>query len=130
VLEGFAIQPMVPAGKELLLGSVRDPQFGPLVMVGFGGIYVEILRDTAVRLAPVTAGEALAMLDELRLAPLLRGVRGEPAVDLSALAATIARFSELAAAAPGVEEVELNPLVAGPAGVIAVDARARLTPAG
>jgi acetyltransferase len=129
VIEGLAVQPMVPAGKELLLGSVRDPQFGPLVMVGFGGVYVEVFRDTAVRLAPVDPHEALAMLDDLRLAPLLHGVRGEPPVDLSSLAATIARFSALAAAVPGLEELELNPLVAGVAGVVAVDARARLAPA-
>lgn len=128
VVAGFAVQPMVPPGKELLLGSVRDPQFGPLVMVGFGGVYVEVFRDTAVRLAPVATGEALAMLDDLRLAPLLHGVRGEPPVDLAALAATIARFSELAAATPGLEELELNPLVAGSGGVVTVDARARLAP--
>ena len=125
-LEGFVVQPMVPAGKELLLGSVRDPQFGPLVMVGFGGIYVEILHDTAVRLAPVDAAEARAMLGELRLAPLLHGVRGEPAVDLPALADAIARFSRLVAGVPGVEELEINPLVASAAGVVAVDARATL----
>jgi acetyltransferase len=127
-IEGFAVQPMVTAGKELLLGSVRDPQFGPLVMVGFGGVYVELFRDTAVRLAPVAPDEALAMLETLRLAPLLHGVRGEPPVDLAALAATIARFSELAAGAPGLEELELNPLVAGASAVIAVDARATLAP--
>jgi acetyltransferase len=126
-LEGFAVQPMVPPGKELLLGSVRDPQFGPLVMVGFGGVYVEFFRDTAARLAPVTDDEALAMLESLRLAPLLHGVRGEPPVDLQRLAATIARFSALAAAASGLTELELNPLVASAAGVIAVDARATLT---
>jgi acetyltransferase len=126
-IEGFAVQPMAPAGKELLVGSVRDPQFGPLTMVGFGGIYVEVLRDTAVRLAPVGADEARAMLDELRLAPLLHGVRGEPPVDLPALAETISRFSRLVAAAPGLGELELNPLVAHPAGVVAVDARATLS---
>ena len=125
LIEGFAVQPMVPAGKELLLGSVRDPQFGPLVMVGFGGVYVEIFRDTAVRLAPVASDEARAMLDDLRLAPLLHGVRGEPPVDLPTLATTIARFSELAAAASSLEELELNPLIATPTGVIAVDARAQ-----
>jgi acetyl coenzyme A synthetase (ADP forming)-like protein len=128
VLAGFSVQPMVPPGKELLLGTVRDAHFGPLVMVGFGGVYVEVFRDTAVRLAPVGPDEALAMLDDLRLAPLLHGVRGEPPVDLMALATTIARFSELAAATPGLEEMELNPLVAGPAGVIVVDARATLAP--
>lgn len=125
-VEGFAIQPMIPPGKELLLGSVRDPQFGPLVMVGFGGVYVEVLRDTAARLAPVETSEALAMLEELRLAPLLHGVRGEPAVDLSTLAATIVRFSALVAEAPGLEELEINPLIASPSIVVAVDARATL----
>jgi acetyltransferase len=128
VLEGFAVQAMVPPGKELLVGCVRDVQFGPLVMVGFGGVYVEVFRDTAVRLAPVDRDEALAMLGELRLAPLLHGVRGEPPVDLPALAATIARLSALAAAAPGLEEIELNPLLATAAGVVAIDARARLAP--
>jgi acetyl-CoA synthetase (ADP-forming) len=125
VLEGFAVQPMAPPGKELLLGSVRDPQFGPLVMVGFGGVYVEFFRDTAVRLAPVGADEALAMLERLRMAPLLHGVRGEPPVDLPALAATVSRVSALGTA-PGITELELNPLVASAAGVIAVDARATL----
>ena len=98
VLEGFAVQPMVPPGKELLLGSVRDGQFGPLVMVGFGGVYVEVFRDTAVRLTPVDGDEALSMLEGLRLAPLLHGVRGEPPVDLPALAAAVARFSTLCTA--------------------------------
>lgn len=125
-LEGFSVQPMIAAGKELLLGSVRDPQFGPLVVAGFGGIYVEVLRDTATRLAPVDTSEARAMLDELRLAPLLRGARGEPPVDLPALAATIEQFSRLVADAPGLEELEINPLIASAAGVVAVDARATL----
>jgi acyl-CoA synthetase (NDP forming) len=117
---------MAPPGKELLLGAVRDPQFGPLVMVGIGGIYVEVLRDTATRLAPVSAGEALGMLDELKMAALLRGVRGEPPVDRAALAETISRFADLAADCPDLVEVELNPLVAGTTGVITVDARATL----
>ena len=117
---------MAPAGKELLLGGVRDAQFGPLVMVGFGGIYVEVLRDTAARLAPVSSAEALVMLDELKMAPLLRGMRGEPPVDLEALAETICRFAQLVVDCPDLVEVEMNPLVAAPTGVVAVDARARL----
>jgi acetyl-CoA synthetase (ADP-forming) len=127
-IEGFSLQPMVAPGKELLVGSVRDPQFGPLVVTGFGGIYVEVLRDTATRLAPVDEEEARAMLDELRLAPLLHGARGETPVDLVALAATIARFSSLCAGEEALAEIEINPLVASPAGAIAVDARAVLTP--
>jgi acetyl coenzyme A synthetase (ADP forming)-like protein len=123
-ISGLLVQPMAPPGTELLLGLVRDAQFGPLVVVGFGGVYVEVLRDTAARLAPVSAAEAVMMLDELRMAPLLRGVRGEPGVDRAALAETIARFTQLAVDVPELAEIELNPLVATPTGTIAVDARA------
>jgi acetyltransferase len=125
-IQGVMVQPMAPAGKELLLGILRDAQFGPLVVVGFGGIYVEVLRDTTARLAPLSPPEAARMLNELRMAPLLRGVRGEPAVDQTALAATIARFSQLAADCPELVELELNPLVAHATGVVTVDARATL----
>jgi acetyltransferase len=125
-LEGVLVQRMAPPGKELLLGMIRDPQFGPLVVVGFGGIYVEVLKDTAARLCPLAAREAHEMLGELRMAPLLKGVRGEPPVDLDALAETICRFAQLAADAADLAEIEVNPLVAGPGGVMAVDARAGL----
>jgi acetyltransferase len=122
-LRGFVVQRMASPGRELLLGAVRDAQFGPLVMIGIGGIYVEVLRDTATRLAPVSPAEALRMLDELRMAALLRGVRGEPPVDLRALAETISRFAALVADCPDLAEIEVNPLVATPGGVVAVDAR-------
>ena len=125
-IQGVLVQPMVGAGRELLLGMVRDPQFGPLVMVGVGGIYVEVLKDTAARLAPVPLREALAMLDELRMAPLLRGVRGEAPVDRTAVAELITRFAQLVVDVPGLREIEINPLVAGPAGAVAVDARGTL----
>jgi acetyltransferase len=120
------VQSMITSGRELLLGMVRVSQFGPLIMVGFGGIYVEVLKDTAVRLAPVPRAEALAMLDELRMAPLLLGVRGEPPVDRSAVAETICRFAQLTIDVPELREIELNPLVAGPTGVGAVHARGTL----
>lgn len=125
-VDGVLVQPMVTGGKELLVGLVRDAQFGPLLMVGFGGIYVELLGDTASRLAPVTAAEALIMLDELRMAPALRGARGERPVAHAALADTIARFSQIGVDRPELGEIELNPLMAGPGGAIVVDARARL----
>jgi acetyl coenzyme A synthetase (ADP forming)-like protein len=125
-IQGFLVQPMAPPGKELLVGALRDAQFGPLVMVGFGGIYVEVLRDTATRLAPVSLEEAAGMLDELRLGVLLRGVRGEPPVDRAAVAETICRVARLAADCADVVELDLNPLVATPAGVVVVDARATL----
>jgi acetyltransferase len=109
-----------------LLGGRQDTQFGPLVMVGWGGIYVEILADTSARLAPVSPDEARAMLSELRLGPLLHGVRGEAPVDVTSLATTISRFSRLLVDVPELEEIEVNPLVVGPGCVLAVDARARL----
>lgn len=123
-IEGVLVQEMAPSdGHELLLGMVRDPQFGPLVMVGFGGIYVEVLNDTATRLAPIGAGDAAAMVGELRMAPALKGARGRPAADLVALADTIARFSQLVTAFDAVQEFEINPLVVGAHGVLAVDVR-------
>ncbi len=125
-LEGVLVQRMAPPGKEILLGMIRDPQFGPLVVVGFGGIYVEVLKDTAARLCPLAVRDAHEMLGELRMAPLLKGVRGEPPVDLGALAETICRFAQLAVDAADLAELEVNPLVAGPGGVMAVDARARI----
>src|SRR6185295_18974307 len=126
-VDGFAVQPMVAPGKELLLGGVRDDQFGPLVMVGFGGIYVQVLSDTTARLAPVSSAEAMVMLDELKMAPLLRGARGEPPVDRDALAALVGRFSQPLVDLPELAEIEINPLTVGPSGAVAVDARARLS---
>jgi len=127
VIRGLLVEAMASAGKELLLGGVRDDQFGPLVMVGLGGIYVEVFADTAARLAPVSSGEARVMLDELRMAPLLRGTRGEPPVDREALAAIVGRFSQLMVDLPEIGEIEINPLTVGADGAAAVDARARLS---
>jgi acetyl coenzyme A synthetase (ADP forming)-like protein len=106
-----------PAGKELMLGGVHDAQWGPVLMVGLGGIYVEVVGDTAVALAPVSPAEAAALLDELRIAPLL---------DRPALAGIISRFSHLLVDLPELAEIEINPLMTSPDGAIAVDARARL----
>jgi acyl-CoA synthetase (NDP forming) len=127
VITGVLVQRMVDHGKELLLGMVRDPQFGPLVMVGFGGVYVEILNDTAMRLTPLGLADAHEMLDELKMAPLLHGVRGEAPVDVAGLCDTVCRFARLGTELPELMELEVNPLVASPRGVMAVDARARLS---
>jgi acyl-CoA synthetase (NDP forming) len=127
VIRGLLVEAMASAGTELLLGGVRDDQFGPLVMVGLGGIYVEVFADTAARLAPVSSGEARVMLDELRMAPLLRGTRGEPPADREALAAIVGRFSQLMVDLPEIGEIEINPLTVGADGAVAVDARARLS---
>jgi acetyltransferase len=127
-VDGVLVQLMVPRkGVELVLGAVRDPQFGPVVMVGFGGIYVEILADVALRLAPVDREEARRMLEELALAPALKGARGRPPVKLDAVAETIARFAALVLSCPDIAALEINPLVASEDGVTGIDVRGTLT---
>jgi acyl-CoA synthetase (NDP forming) len=116
-IEGVLVQEMVSGGQEMLLGMARDATFGPVLTLGFGGIHVEVLRDVAFRLPPISGEEARAMLEELRLAPLLRGVRGAPASDVSALADAVARFSWLLAdLGDWLEEVDVNPLAVLPDG--------------
>ena len=110
-------------GVEVIVGSVRDPRFGSVVMVGLGGIFTEVLDDTACAIAPVSADAARDLLLSLQGAPLLRGARARAPVDLDALAEVVARVSRLAAAHPELIELELNPVLAGPGGVVALDAR-------
>jgi acetate---CoA ligase (ADP-forming) len=111
------------AGVEVIIGCVSDRRFGPLVMVGLGGVFTEVLADTSMALAPVSSAGARRMLVSLRAAPLLLGTRGREPVDLGSLAATVARVSEVAAAHPELAELELNPVLAGPGGAVALDAR-------
>jgi acetyltransferase len=116
-VDGVLVQEMVSDGVEMLLGASRDSNFGPVLTVGFGGIHVEVLRDVVFRLPPVSVGEAQEMLEELRLFPLLRGVRGRPPADVAALCDAIARFSWLAHdLGAHVAEVDVNPLVVLPQG--------------
>ncbi|HKM99767.1 MAG TPA: acetate--CoA ligase family protein [Candidatus Binataceae bacterium] len=121
--EGVAVQAMAAAGLELLAGIVRDPQFGPMVMVGLGGVFVEVLKDTAVRIAPIDNREAHAMLAELRGAALLGGVRGRAAVDRDAIAQLLVRISEFAARHAEIREMDLNPIAAYASGLSVLDAR-------
>jgi acetate---CoA ligase (ADP-forming) len=128
-IDGVLVQEMVADGVELILGTTRDPQLGRFVLVGLGGTAVEVLGDVVLRLAPVSAPEARAMLDELRGAALLRGVRGRPPADLDALVGALVRFSEHAARLPpSIAALEINPLLVLPRdrGVVAVDVRLEL----
>jgi acetate---CoA ligase (ADP-forming) len=111
-------------GVELIVGCLRDPRFGPVVMVGLGGVFAEVLGDTAVALAPVSSDGARTLLTSLRGAPLLAGARGRAPVDLDALADLVARVSAVAAAHPELAELEVNPVLATPSGALALDARA------
>ena len=111
------------AGLELLVGARWDPRFGPVVVVGAGGVHTELLRDTAVALAPIGEGEAESLLRSLRCAPLLDGARGAPPLDVPAAAAAIAAFSRFAAAHPELSELEVNPLLVQRDGAVGLDAR-------
>ncbi|HPO59247.1 MAG TPA: acetate--CoA ligase family protein, partial [Anaerolineaceae bacterium] len=94
-IHGVAVQEMAPWGTEVILGSVNDPTFGPTMMFGLGGIFVEVLKDVTFRVAPVSQNQAKNMLGEIRGAPILRGVRGEAPRDQKALAETISRYSKM-----------------------------------
>jgi succinyl-CoA synthetase beta subunit len=110
-------------GIELIVGVRRDPRFGPLVLVGLGGIYAELIRDTAVALAPVEPDEAERLLRSLRCAPILVGTRGRTPLDVRAAARAASALSHFAAARPDLQELEVNPLLIRPSGVVALDAR-------
>ncbi len=117
------VEPMVPAGVEISVGIVRDPGFGPLLVVAAGGTLVELLADRVVACPPVSHAGALALLDRLRIRPLLAGWRGAPPVDIEALARVIVAFSDMAVdIGDQVDAVEANPVIASPRGVVAVDA--------
>ena len=120
---GVLVQEMIDPGREIIVGVNRDPQFGPLVMFGLGGIYVEVLEDVAFRLAPVTAHEACEMIDEIKAAPLLHGVRGEEPADLEAIAEIVQRVSQLACDFSEIAEMDLNPVIVHRQGAVAIDAR-------
>jgi hypothetical protein len=117
-------------GVELILGCRWDERFGPLLTLGFGGLFTELLADTRTVLAPVDEETAERILLELRGAPLLRGVRGRPPLDVGAAAAAAAALSRFAAAHPEVAAVEVNPLLVLAQGAVGLDARLVLTASG
>ena len=122
-IEGVSVQQMAAPGAEVIVGVTTDPQFGPVMMFGLGGIMVEVLGDVSFRLAPLGDGDARDMIDEIQGRPVLDGVRGQPPVDITAIEGMLDRVSEFAAAHPDVSELDLNPVIASPDGAIAVDAR-------
>ncbi len=129
-LLGVQVQEMsdLDAGTETIVGMNRDPQFGPLMMFGLGGIFVEVLEDTTFRVAPVSETEAREMTEEIKTAPLLRGARGRDPADIDGIVETIQRLSQLVADFPAIMEFDINPLVATPDGVDAVDIRLTVDP--
>jgi acetyltransferase len=124
-VEGVTVQAMARPGREVIVGAVRDPQFGPLVMFGSGGLYVELLKDVSFRLAPVSRSEAEAMMNETLAGKLLAGLRGQPPADRSAVADVIVAVSELVAGDESIAEMDINPLMVYDEGqgAVAVDVR-------
>jgi acetyl coenzyme A synthetase (ADP forming)-like protein len=122
-LVGVQVQQMLTGGQEVIIGAVTDPSFGKLVAFGLGGVLVEVLKDVTFRLAPASHADALAMLDSIKAAEMLKGVRGAEAVNREALALLIERVSHLVADFPEITELDLNPVFATPKGAIAADVR-------
>ena len=122
-IEGVAVQKMAPAGIEVIVGMSKDPQFGPVMMFGLGGVFVEVLKDVAFRIVPLEPKDAREMVREIKGFAVLEGVRGQPAADLGALENLILRVSEFTEGHPEVEELDLNPVLAYSDGALAVDAR-------
>jgi acetyltransferase len=124
-LLGVQVQELIDLDDavETIVGVNRDPQFGPLVMFGLGGIFVEVMEDTSLRVAPVGESEAREMTEEIQSAPLLRGARGREPVDVDAVVETVQRLSQLATDFPAILELDVNPLVVTPDGATAVDLR-------
>jgi acyl-CoA synthetase (NDP forming) len=122
-LAGVLVQRMFSGGREVILGGQRDPSFGPVVMFGLGGIYVELFEDVAFRLAPLTRKDAEEMVCEVRGSRLLQGVRGEPPMDITAVTDALLALSRLLVECPEVVEIDINPLLVFEQGVAAVDAR-------
>jgi acetyl coenzyme A synthetase (ADP forming)-like protein len=125
---GFVVQAMAPAGVEILVGVVGDPDFGPVVACAAGGGAVELLGDVQTRLAPLTRTDAADMIRSLRTFPLLDGYRGAEPADVAALEDVLVRVAALAAAHPEIAELDCNPVLVGPDGAIVVDARVRIEP--
>ncbi|HKR19803.1 MAG TPA: acetate--CoA ligase family protein [Stellaceae bacterium] len=122
-IDGVQVQQMVGGGQEVIIGAVTDPSFGKLVAFGMGGVLVEVLKDVTFRLAPVTRGEALDMLDGIKAAEILKGVRGAKGVNRTSLAGLIENVSKLIADFPEIAEMDLNPVFASEKSAVAADVR-------
>jgi acetate---CoA ligase (ADP-forming) len=120
---GIAVQHMAPSGTEVIIGMTRDSQFGATLMFGLGGIFVELLKDVAFRVTPLSRRDASEMIHEIKGFKLLTGFRGQPAVDIAALEEMLVKVSQFIEANPQIQELDLNPVFAYPDGALAVDAR-------
>jgi len=126
-IEGVYLEAMVGRGREIILGMTRDPQFGPMLMFGLGGIFVEVMKDVTFHIAPITKEESLQMLRSTKSYALLKGVRGQASVDLDAIADALQRISQLVTDFPQIAEMDINPFIVGTVGSESIAADARIT---
>ena len=124
--EGVNVQQMLPGGREVVVGVANDPAFGPILMFGLGGVFVEVLKDVSFAVCPVSDVRARELVRGIRGYAILKGVRGQESVDEDTLVEVIQRVSQLACDHPEIAELEFNPLLAFPDAVVAVDLRARV----
>jgi acetate---CoA ligase (ADP-forming) subunit beta len=122
-IQGVSVQQMAKPGTEVIVGMTTDPQFGPVMMFGLGGVMVEVLKDVSFRVVPLTEKDARQMITDIKGKAILDGVRGQPPADLDALTETILRVSQFVESHPEVKELDLNPVFAYDKGAVAVDAR-------
>jgi acyl-CoA synthetase (NDP forming) len=122
-VEGILVQEMAPSSTEAIVGSIKDPQFGPTVMFGLGGIFVEVLKDVTFRIAPVSDDEAREMISEVKAYPLLKGYRNMPPADINAIVRILLSVSKLVMEHEEIKEVDLNPIMVYEKGAKTVDAR-------
>ncbi len=123
MIKGILIEGMVKKGTEIIIGGIRDKQFGPCVMFGLGGIFVEVLKDVSFGIAPVNMDEAMEMIREIKSYPILTGFRGTPPADVAAIARTIVIISEVLADVGEISEMDLNPVIVYPQGLVVADAK-------
>ncbi|NWF86331.1 acetate--CoA ligase family protein [Candidatus Bathyarchaeota archaeon] len=120
---GVLIQEMAPSSTEVIVGAIKDPQFGPAIMFGLGGIFVEVLKDVTFRVAPITEQEAREMITEVRAYPLLKGYRNQPPADIDAIVKILLNASKLVMEHQEIKELDLNPIMVYEKGAKTVDAR-------
>lgn len=122
-IQGVAVQKMAKPGTEVIVGASKDPQFGPVIMFGLGGIFVEVLKDVSFRIIPLSRKDAREMIEEIKGYPLLKGYRGKEPVDITAFIEILLKISSLMEETPEIKELELNPILAYKKGALGVDAR-------
>lgn len=120
---GVLVQEMAPQSTEVIVGAIKDPQFGPALMFGLGGIFVEVLKDVTFRIAPITESDAREMITEVKAYPVLKGYRGQPPVDLNAIVNILLNTSKLVMDHLEIKELDLNPILVYEKGAKTVDAR-------